>query len=162
MPARWRMPPENWCGYWTIRRSGSGMPTLSIIVTAVELLGATGWAAIEDVAHLAAIGQHRDLRGHRVLEHHRDLFAAMARRAGSDILSTSRRQKKSPRPHPRVFGQKPHNGPHHGAFARPAFADNAEDMLTRHREADIAQRLERGRAGCGNRPTSRLYPASYP
>ena len=24
---RWRMPPENWCGYWSSRRSGSGMPT---------------------------------------------------------------------------------------------------------------------------------------
>ena len=24
---RWRMPPENWCGYWSSRRSGSVMPT---------------------------------------------------------------------------------------------------------------------------------------
>ncbi len=25
---RWRMPPENWCGYWSSRRSASGMPTI--------------------------------------------------------------------------------------------------------------------------------------
>ena len=25
--ARWRMPPENWCGYWFTRPSGSGMST---------------------------------------------------------------------------------------------------------------------------------------
>ncbi len=27
--ARWRMPPENSCGYWSSRRLGSGMPTRS-------------------------------------------------------------------------------------------------------------------------------------
>ncbi len=28
---RWRMPPENWCGYWSMRFSGAGMPaSLSI------------------------------------------------------------------------------------------------------------------------------------
>ncbi len=25
---RWRMPPENSCGYWSTRRSGSGIPTI--------------------------------------------------------------------------------------------------------------------------------------
>ena len=24
---RWRMPPENWCGYWSSRPSASVMPT---------------------------------------------------------------------------------------------------------------------------------------
>ena len=27
---RWRMPPENWCGYWSSRRSAAGMPTMFI------------------------------------------------------------------------------------------------------------------------------------
>ena len=28
---RWRMPPENWCGYSFTRRAGTGMPTASSI-----------------------------------------------------------------------------------------------------------------------------------
>ena len=26
MSARWRMPPENWCGYWCMRFSASARP----------------------------------------------------------------------------------------------------------------------------------------
>ena len=26
MTTRWRMPPENWCGYWSMRASAAGMP----------------------------------------------------------------------------------------------------------------------------------------
>ena len=29
MATRWRMPPENWCGYACSRSSGDGMPTLT-------------------------------------------------------------------------------------------------------------------------------------
>src|SRR5690554_4952859 len=31
---RWRMPPENWCGYWSMRWAAPGMPTLSSIAMA--------------------------------------------------------------------------------------------------------------------------------
>ena len=33
---RWRMPPENSCGYWSARRAGCGMPTSSSTSTARE------------------------------------------------------------------------------------------------------------------------------
>ena len=32
--ARWRMPPDNWCGYSSARRAGSGMRTSRNISTA--------------------------------------------------------------------------------------------------------------------------------
>ncbi len=34
--ARWRMPPESWCGYSRARRSGSGIRTSRSISTALS------------------------------------------------------------------------------------------------------------------------------
>ncbi len=34
---RWRMPPENWCGYWSTRAVAAGMRTRSISSTARAL-----------------------------------------------------------------------------------------------------------------------------
>ena len=36
--ARWRCPPDNWCGYDCARRSGSGMPVLDSSATAADML----------------------------------------------------------------------------------------------------------------------------
>ena len=76
--ARWRMPPENSCGYSSTRRLGSGMPT-----SPSSSIARSRAAALDDIlvrAHrLDQLGA--DLvegmqRGQRVLEDHRDVVAA--------------------------------------------------------------------------------------
>src|SRR5881397_2872257 len=57
---RWRMPPENSCGYWSTRRSAPRQP----------LVGA------QLLLDLPADGVDRRQRRHRILEDHRDLAAA--------------------------------------------------------------------------------------
>ena len=75
--ARWRIPPENWCGYWSAAARRVGMPTSSSSSTDRD----RAWPAqvgvgLEDLAHLRADRHHRVERRHRVLEDHRDRRAA--------------------------------------------------------------------------------------
>ena len=75
--ARWRMPPENWCGYSSARRRGSGMLTLCSISTASSRAARLAELLVQhrSFRDLLADGQHRVQRGHRILEDHRDLVA---------------------------------------------------------------------------------------
>jgi hypothetical protein len=99
--------------------------------------------AVEDVQHLPAVCQHRNLRGHRVLEDDRDLLApdraALRFRERQDVL---RAEADRAALHLRIVGEQPEDRPEHRALARSAFADDAEDTVARHREADLTQRLD--------------------
>ncbi|MFN8620031.1 MAG: hypothetical protein U0869_04665 [Chloroflexota bacterium] len=58
--ARWRMPPENWCGYSSMRRFALGMPTSSSSSTA--RLQHRPWISsvrLELISDLATDGEHR-------------------------------------------------------------------------------------------------------
>ena len=76
--ARWRMPPENSCGYSPARRSGSGIPTRPRSSTRAR----HGGLVVDVLVHLDRLDELlADLvegvqRGERVLEDHRDLVAA--------------------------------------------------------------------------------------
>ena len=100
--ARWRMPPENSCGYWSTGCSGFGMPTRSSssIARARALpCRSTFWCACDRLGDLVPDVQHRVERGQRVLEDHRDLAAAELRAAPSCcIFSRSRAARALPRP----------------------------------------------------------------
>ena len=77
--ARWRMPPENSCGYWSTRRSANGTPTLSsssIVRVARSVVLHPGVVSRERLGDLVADREHRVQRRHRVLEDHRHLAAA--------------------------------------------------------------------------------------
>ena len=76
--ARWRMPPENSCGYSSTRRAGSGMPTSpsSSIARARACALETSLVGAHRLDQLLADLVERVQRGQRVLEDHRDLVAA--------------------------------------------------------------------------------------
>ena len=77
--ARWRIPPENSCGYWSIRRSADGTPTTSSSSIGA-LLGVVGAHALvvdeQRLADLVADREDRVQRRHRILEDHRHVAAA--------------------------------------------------------------------------------------
>ena len=77
--ARWRMPPENSCGYWSTRRSAYGTPTTSSSSTVRLPAGVLAHARVvrhHRLGDLVADRQHRVQRRHRVLEDHRHVAAA--------------------------------------------------------------------------------------
>ena len=124
-------------------RVGDADPAHNVDRDAPLLGGAAAGAAVLDVGHLPAIGQYRDLRGHGVLEDHRDLLAAIAAQV---VLAEAKHvlpfeQDAAALDHG-VAGQQPGRRPDHRALARAAFADDAEDLLLRHADVDVAQRMD--------------------
>ena len=80
MAIRWRIPPENWCGYARNARFGSGIRTSSSNSSRAALGGRLPEAEVKPhvVRQLRPDGEHRMKRRHRILEHHRDLTARHA------------------------------------------------------------------------------------
>ena len=77
--ARWRMPPERWCGYFFDGLAPApGMPTRSSMSTAISRASRRSRRAVQ--AHhlddLVADGVQRRERAHRLLEDHRADAAA--------------------------------------------------------------------------------------
>ena len=90
---RWRMPPESWCGYSSMRRAGAGMPTSSSssIVAVARRRAVEPEVVAQHLADLAADGEDRVQRRHRLLEHEGDRRArARSRRLASSVVSRSR------------------------------------------------------------------------
>ena len=75
---RWRMPPDNWCGYSRTRRAGRGDADQGQHLDRLRLGVARVHALVQPhrLADLPADGQHRVQAGHRLLEDHRDRVAA--------------------------------------------------------------------------------------
>ena len=75
---RWRIPPENWCGYWPSRRSASEMPTIRKSSTArpcASLSFMPLWMNNGSMICRPMVSTGIE-RGHRLLEDHRDVAAA--------------------------------------------------------------------------------------
>ena len=127
--ARWRMPPENSCGYWRARVVGlrdadqveqldgpaAGLPVVDVLVR------------LDHLGDLVADLVHRVQRGQRVLEDHRELLAPDA------ALDSSCRAPSSS--WPRNFAepvivarlrQQAHRGEHRDRLARARLAHDAE------------------------------------
>ena len=70
--ARWRMPPENWCGYSLATLSGLAMPTSRSTCTVFSLGLALGEVLVDAdrLADLVADGKDGIQARHRVLEDH--------------------------------------------------------------------------------------------
>ncbi len=104
MTARWRMPPENWCGYCRARPAGSAMSTSRRSSTARAPRLARREAAMRDLAldDLAADRQHRVQRRRRVLEDEADILAAQVPQALGHRADDFRRRRgrSTPRPAP--------------------------------------------------------------
>ena len=155
--ARWRIPPENSCGYWSTRRSANGTPTLfrsSIVARARRRLLHAVVVREDGLRDLVADREHGVQRRHRILEDHRHLAAAevaklllrhrqevlplVQRLAGGDAAGRHRRQ--------------PEHGEHRHALARSGLADDAEHLAGIQVVADPGDRAD----DC--RPRSRTRP----
>ena len=75
--ARWRMPPENWCGYSFARLSGLAMPTSRRTCDGLLLGLGLGEVLVDadGLADLVADGEDGVEARHRVLEDHGDVVA---------------------------------------------------------------------------------------
>ena len=79
MATRWRMPPENWCGYAFRRSSGDGMPTWPSTSRARARATSSPHLRVvrlDGLDHLGVDAQHRVERHQRILEYHGDVVAA--------------------------------------------------------------------------------------
>ena len=95
---------------------------------------------VEDVGHLPGVGQHRRLRGHRVLEHHRDLLAPHVHHGGlAQPEHVPAVEDRGAALDDRIGGEQPGEGPDHGALARAALADDADDLAPGNGERHVAQ-----------------------
>ena len=76
--ARWRRPPDSWCGYSSTRRCGSGTRTASSssMARGARRLAARQPVHLERFGDLAADGVDGVERGHRLLQDQADLAAA--------------------------------------------------------------------------------------
>jgi hypothetical protein len=105
--------------------------------------GAAAAAAVLDIGHLAAVGEDRYLRGHGVLEHHRDLLSAEAAQVvlgvAEHVLAV---EQDLAALDDRIACQEARNGPDHRALARSAFPYDAQDLLLGHADIDVAQRMD--------------------
>ena len=76
--ARWRMPPESWCGYSQRPPLGLGDPDQAQHFDGLlpRLLAGHRSMQADRLGDLVADPHHRVERGHRLLEDHRDAVAA--------------------------------------------------------------------------------------
>ena len=83
MRARWRMPPDSWCGYSRKppRRVGDAHAGEQVDRLGARLVAAHPAVPLQHLGDLAADGEHRVERAHRVLEHHRHVASAQVAHA---------------------------------------------------------------------------------
>ena len=153
--ARWRMPPENSCGYCVARVVGCGMPTRSSSSTArfARLLVVDVLVGLDHLGDLVADAVDRVQRRQRILEDHGDA-ACPARCAGS---SCRRRRAPGPAPWPsRVIladcGSRPITAEEGHRLAGAGLADDADQLALVDVEVDAAHRLHQAVIGRERRP----------
>jgi len=128
--ARWRMPPENWCGYCTARLSGSAMSAARSGATARAgaLAGRSRPCATPPLGDLAADREQRVQRHGGVLEHQADVLPAHPPQRGgrgADDLPAGEQDRAGDG---RIRRQQPGRGERGDALAGPGFADYPEHL----------------------------------
>ena len=121
-----------------MRPFASGIFTASSMRThsATRLALAHALVVHQDLGHLVADPHIGVQRGHRILKHHGDVVGAdrvdHRQRARSEFPCPSNFDRSA---RGAVLGQKPHDGKGQLAFARAAFADDAQRLAAVQREA---------------------------
>ena len=144
--ARWRMPPESWCGYSLTRCCGSGMPTSCSISMARAERGLARHVLVQDqrLADLPADGHDRIERGHRLLEDHGDLVAADAAHGGlveGDEVDAVEPDGAADDAAGRI-GDQAHQGERGDALAAAGFADDGQRLAALEREGHAVDGLD--------------------
>ena len=145
--ARWRMPPENSCGYCVGPLVGAcGMPTSSSSSTARALAAVLADVVVgeDHLGDLAADAVHRVQRRQRVLEDHGDALTPDApdRLLGPADQLLALQLDATPTTCA-LGGQQAHRGQHRHGLARARLPDDAEDLPRSHLEGDAPDRLDR-------------------
>ena len=142
---RWRMPPENSCGYCSARWSGCGMPTMSSNSTALRCAAAFGSVLVrlDHLDDLDADLVHRVERRQRILEDHRDPLAADVR---MQLVGRRRPARLPPTlAEPEIFadfGSSPIRPRNVTDLPEPRLADDADHLAVADVEVDAANRLD--------------------
>ena len=148
---RWRRPPESWNGYSSTRRAGCGTPTMSSssIARARAARRSSVHVQPDRLDDLVADGVGLAERGHRLLEHQRDLAAAdgaVARRCrapawpGRPPRPSGVRSRISPATTRPGRSTMPQHAARGDALAAAAFADDAERAALEHVEIEPVDR----------------------
>ena len=154
MQMRWRMPPENSCGYACSCCSGVGnadaaQASRRLAIASPHALMDRGTGCPSSAGRCA----HRIERRHRILEHHGNARA----RAGAHLAGRQGERCRSPQtaiaPPVTVAlpGRRRMIGQRQRRFARTALADDADDLAARDREHRPCAGHGPDRAGCRNR-----------
>ena len=148
--ARWRMPPENWCGKSSTRDCGCGIPTRSSISTARlrATCFETLWWIRYGLGDLAPDRVERVQRGQRVLEDHRDLLAAQLAQRGlggaDDLAAVDPDRAFQPGLLRVVQPEHRHRG---DALAGAGLPHDAEGLAAAHGVAEVADGLDQAVVG---------------
>ena len=164
MTTRWRMPPDSSCGYRLAIRSGPGRPAASSRLTARRQASCRDYLAVQQHAlgDLPADAVHRVQRGHRVLEHHRDLRAAdplPLRLAAAEQLGAG--QPDRPGDLRRARQQAEHRQGQHG-LAGAGLAHHAQGLAGGQRQRHATDRLDPAALGGDGAPPGRSPRAGCP
>ena len=119
------------------------------------------WCSMQRLGDLLADGHHRIERGHRLLEDHRDLRCRGCAHLGlARAPAGSRPSKRMPPPtmRPGRRRTRPHDRERGDALAAAGFADDAERLAARERQANAVDRAHHAVAGeevrCAGRSTA--------
>ena len=152
--ARWRMPPENSCGYWCARRSGSVDPHRAHPVhrAGQRRLAVHALVVAGDLGELPAHPAGGVERRHRVLEHHRQRGAEqvpLRLRVGGAQVGAE--QLEAGRLDAAGVADQAGDGQRGQGLAGARLPDDADRLAPSYREGDPADRADRaGRSGEGD------------
>ena len=141
MATRWRMPPENSCGYCRSRASAEEMPTRAERLARASASAAPSCRSVmlsTASAICSPMREHRVQRHQRVLEDHRDAVAAQLAQAlargAAQVLA--RRSSSSPAIDLPGRIDQPHDREARHRLARTRFADQPQHLAAIHLEID--------------------------
>ena len=157
---RWRMPPENSCGYWRARVPGCGMPTRSSSSTDL-VRGLLASAASGGRRSSRRSGRRRGAPGSAPTAGPGRSWRSSCRATDAGQLLAARR------PAPAVdldragdlrasLGSRPMTAEERHRLARAGLADDGDDLAGLDVEVDAADRLDRAVIGGEGDPQSRI------
>ena len=103
---------------------------------------------LQGLHHLLADGQHRIERGHRLLENHRDVAAALlAHLLLGEVEQVLPFEQDLALRHPAGLGEQAHDGERGYRFAAAGFPDHGNDLAPIDRIGDALDRVDRAAGG---------------
>ena len=149
--ARWRIPPENSCGYWRTRTSGRGIPTDSSSSTARSIASCSLMSPRCAADRLGDLLADRGAPGLSAVSGSWKIMPILAPRIvcrNCDLRPISSSPWNLAEPViVAVRGSRPEQREHRHRLARARLADDAEHLARGHVEVDAPHRVHRSVLG---------------